>query len=785
MRIAAAESTDLFVGAEDDLRQVVRVEVVNDEEAASSPATVAVRGYGLTAPDPATAPGLDPGGRAWVELGVAVSPGVEPGAALPGEVVASGPSGTASAPFTLAVAEPGWRMFMVPHFHYDPVWWNTQSAYTEEWDQLSAAQQWRQRFQGAGMDLVEAHLQMARQDPDYRFVLAELDYLKPYWDVHPEQRDWIRALLREGRLELVGGTYNEANTNLVSAENTARNAVYGVGYQRDVLGGDPHTAWQLDVFGHDPQFPGQMAAAGLTSASFARGPFHEWGPNWSQRMKPELLELHGVGGAPLMQFPSEFEWIAPSGRGLLTCYMANHYSAGWWMDAAATLAEAEAEAYRLFSELKAVAATRNVLLPVGTDYSPPNRWVTEIQRDWNARYVWPRFVCATAADFFDAVRSELRASKRRLTPQTRDMNPIYTGKDVSYIDTKQMHRDAETTLLNAERFATLASLLGGRYPGEAIDKAWRQLLYSAHHDGITGSESDQVYLDLLAGWREAKDLAAEVLDRSLGHIGAHIDTSGAGTAVTAFNPMSWTRTDAARVEVRLDEPAAGVQLLDSDGRPVETCVEGSEPGEDGSLVVRLVFVARDVPGVGYRTYRAVAAPADVADGTWQPSEESWIENERYLLEVDADRGGAMTRLFDKSAGKELLKRGRLGGELLAYDEYPDHPHFAEGPWHLTPTGAVARSGEQVADVRVERCAIGQRIVAELHFGGCRWTTEYTLWEGVDRVEARVRMDGWAGQDTLFRVRVAADVEGGMPISEAASSVVGRGFALPNVDVAEA
>ena len=43
-----------------------------------------------------------------------------------------------------------------------------------------------------------------------------------------------------------------------------------------------------------------------------------------------------------MQFPSEFEWVAPSGTGLLTAYMPAHYSAGWWMDSAPTLAEAEA-----------------------------------------------------------------------------------------------------------------------------------------------------------------------------------------------------------------------------------------------------------------------------------------------------------------------------------------------------------------------------------------------------------------------------------------------------------
>ena len=190
-------------------------------------------------------------------------------------------------------------------------------------------------------------------------MLAELDYLKPYWDAHPGDRAYIRRLLSEGRLELMGGTYNEPNTNLTSAETTIRNLVYGIGFQRDVLGGDPRTAWQLDVFGHDPQFPGLVADAGLDSSSWARGPFHQWGPMPRRRRRRR------------MQFASEFEWISPSGRGLLTHYMPAHYAAGWWMDSAASLAEAEDATYELFEQLKKVALTRNVLLPVGTDYTPP------------------------------------------------------------------------------------------------------------------------------------------------------------------------------------------------------------------------------------------------------------------------------------------------------------------------------------------------------------------------------------------------------------------------------
>ncbi len=179
---------------------------------------------------------------------------------------------------------------------------------------------------------------MASREPEYKFVLAEVDYLKPYWDTHPEDRADLRRLIAEGRVEIMGGTYNEPNTNLTSPETTIRNFVHGIGFQRDVLGADPATAWQLDVFGHDPQFPGMAADAGLTSSSWARGPHHQWGP------------MADDGDPERMQFASEFEWIAPSGRGLLTHYMPAHYAAGWWMDSSASLAEAEAATYDLFTE---------------------------------------------------------------------------------------------------------------------------------------------------------------------------------------------------------------------------------------------------------------------------------------------------------------------------------------------------------------------------------------------------------------------------------------------------
>ncbi len=223
---------------------------------------------------------------------------------------------------------------------------------------------------------------------------------------------------------------------------------------------------------------------------------------------------------------------------------------------------------------------------------------------------------------------------------------------------------------------------------EAIDKAWRQLLFGAHHDGITGSESDQVYLDLLGGWREAVELGQSALDGALAYLGAAIDTAGDGRAITVFNPLSWPRTDIARVEIDLsDDDSPGVELQDEAGARVPFLLETADRREDGTPTrATIAFLARDVPALGHRTFRAVPSTTSIDEMGWRSTDAPGIQNGAYALSVDPDRGGAIASLVDKRTGKELVQSGAVANELRAYREYPNHPLFGEGPWHLTPDG---------------------------------------------------------------------------------------------------
>src|SRR5215467_10283052 len=809
MRIVRAQSTPLFVSTERGPCQVVRVTVAGGPPDAPAPADVNVRveGPGVTTARPARIGELPPGATRAVEVPVTVAAPHGPGSRLSVTAIAEAPGTRAELAGEITAAEPGWTIWMVCHFHYDPVWWNTQGGFTEA-GLAMPGEDGRLPDVRTAFELVRLHLDAARDDPDYKFVLAEVDYLKPYFDAHPEDRAELRDLIAAGRAELVGGAYNEPNTNLTSAESTIRNIIYGLGHQRDVLGADPSVAWALDAFGHDPGYPGLMAAAGMTGSAWARGPFHQWGP-WRT-----------VGDNSRMQFPSEFEWISPDGQGLLTSYMANHYGAGWVIHQAADLAAAEGEALGQLALLAPVAATRNVLLPVGADHVIPPRWATAVHRDFAARYVWPRCVTGLPREFFAAVRAEAAERGIWLTPQSRDMNPVYPGKDVSYIDTKQAQRAAEVAVSDGERLATLAWLAGAGYPAESLDKAWRQLVFGAHHDAITGTESDQVYLDLLGGWREAFERGDSVREEAAGFLASLVNTtrkneSAAGPdpsrrAVVVFNTLSWPRSGLATRTLTFPDPGmAWLALSDEAGNAVPFLAEGIRwhPDQGGggreargrekqsgggreargrekqsgggreargrekqSLAGVTITFRAQVPALGYRCYWVRAATGSgtgpgsgagpAAGAGWTAMPGTVIANEAFEVAADPARGGGLRRITDRRTGAGLLCG--LGNELVLTEEYPAHPRWGEGPWLLCPKGPGSGSGDAPAEVVAQRSPLGSRLVARFGLGDLRLTQETILWDGLDRVEFRSHVDGSIGQDRLLRVRFPARVPGALP-----------------------
>jgi len=665
----------------------------------------------------------------------------------------------------------GTTVHLVPHFHFDPVWWNTQAAATSElgaagWARSDWSASPRMRFQGSAFDVLRSHLAHAVGDADYRFCVAEVDYLEPFWTRHPEHRGLIAELLAVERLEVVGGTYNEPSTNLTTPALTRRNLDEGLEVQRGVLGATVTTAWQLDVFGHDPAFPALLADAGLDAAVLARGPYGPWGPMLDGGFAPP----HAPDG---VAFPTEFAWLGPRGGEVLGVYLAAHYSTAYRLDEAMTWEEAANAVIVLGRQLRSVSATGHVVVLVGTDVSPPARWVTEVPRRLAGCRDWPRVSCSLPRHAIAAIRAELAATGRVLRPQTRDFNPVYTGKDVSYVDTKQAQRAIEHLAADVEQ------LVG---PSPGLDDAWRLLVFGAHHDAITGTESDQVYLDLLAGWRHAHDLAAAALDAAVAVPPAPADA----VPIVLANAVDRPRADVARVELGRDRlaplRAVGLRVVASldGGDEIPFVVDAID--RDGDVIVGAVLSIRvaDLAPSASTTVWLVAGD-DVP--RWEPVEGVSAGNEHHRMTLDPSRGGGVAS-WRSADGTELIADGGLGGVLVLVDEHPTHPDAGEGPWHLLPRAVAARSSDAPAAVRAERSPLGERLCVSGRLGTAPFRTVLTVWRHLDRIDVTVDLDAVDGADHLVRVEWPVPVAGAMPVVDTGAGPIGRGFALLGVDAAE-
>ena len=170
----------------------------------------------------------------------------------------------------------------------------------------------------------------------------------------------------------MGGTYNEPNTNLTSAETTIRNFVHGIGFQRDVVGADPRHRLAARRVRPRPAVPGhgRRRRADVQFVGARSAP--PVGTDAERRATPSACSSPASSSGSRRR---------AAGCSPTTCPRTTRPAGGWIRRRRSK--RPRPATYELFSSLKKVALTRNVLLPVGTDYTPPNKWVTEIHRDWN------------------------------------------------------------------------------------------------------------------------------------------------------------------------------------------------------------------------------------------------------------------------------------------------------------------------------------------------------------------------------------------------------------------
>ena len=595
--------------------------------------------------------------------------------------------------------------WFIPHTHWEGAVFKTREEYLQ-----------------MGLPNILKALRLLGAHPNYRFVLDQACYIKPFLERYPEEEAAFRRFVAEGRLQIVGGTDVMLDVNMPGGESFVRQVLYGKGYCRAKLGVDVTVGWQLDTFGHHVQMPQLLKLAGYKSFWFFRG-------------------------VASREVPSEFLWQGIDGSRIPAFWTPHGYAMVY--GSPKTLPEF-AEFFKARFDLMTPFArgTHRVGL-AGADVCVPEEHVPALVEEFNKQSDAPfniRIGVPTDFEAVTALRSDLPVIKGTL-------NPIFQGAYSSRIELKQWTRELERLLTTAEKLGVLVNRLGKPTDEDTLWRAWEPMLFNQAHDLMSGVMTDKVYDDTLRGYRFSKSLADELLRTRMDGIISMIDTGGDGVPVVVFNALAWPRTDFVEVEVGFSESGIlDVGLVDHAGQSVPVqVIQAQRYGDGGLAQAKIGFVAREVPGLGYSMYHVVPlrSAAESKSAASPPKDGDFIENEHYRVSFDVPTG-AMKSVVVKpdrwealSGPANVVTRQEDKGDLWElYRSLDGGSRIAMTRRQPVPTGGQAQFSNEFTgeDGSVSVGPVFSEYKVSHPFGEKgAFSTTVRLYAGVRRIDVRTQI----------------------------------------------
>lgn len=572
-------------------------------------------------------------------------------------------------------------------------------------------------------------LDLMREYPDFKFTMSSARTYEWMQEKYPDLFQQIERRVKEGRWEIIGGMWVEPDLNMPDGESLVRQILVGKHYFQKNFGVDVKIGWNPDSFGYNYQLPQIYKKSGM-----------------DYFVTQKLLWAH-----EFTTFPYKlFWWQSPDGSRLLT-YFPHDYAGG--IDAEPLATDLSIWMPSIYGKSIPDKSEMMHLYGVGDHGGGPTRIMLDHAEQLRAPdAVFPRLEFSFARDFF----SDMEKKLPRMQVPTWDGELYFAyhrGVFTTQAETKRRIRRAEETVLNAEKFAALASLYGSSYPQDGMELTWKNLLFDHFHDIMPGSGIAVNYLDAKRNLENVDRAANDVTRGSLREIAAHVNTQGEGTPVMIFNSLSWPRTEVVEVEAQLPAPTRQIEVADSAGKAADAELLSIDAETHRA---RFLLLSK-IPSFGYQTYFVRAATTAPAVHSMLKASADTLENEFIRVKIDP-QNGCMTSLFDKKSGTESLapaetdtggpKTSTCGNLLQTFVDKPKQwdawnidADFEKQHWDLDKADEVKliESGPLRAIIQVKN-----------HFQNSTFVRDITLSAGVPRVDVKMQAE-WHEKHILLKV----------------------------------
>jgi alpha-mannosidase len=572
-------------------------------------------------------------------------------------------------------------------------------------------------------------LDLMREYPDFKFTMSSARTYEWMQEKYPDLYHQIEQRVKEGRWEIIGGMWVEPDLNMPDGESLVRQILVGKRYFQKNFGVDVKIGWNPDSFGYNYQLPQIYKRSGM-----------------DYFVTQKLMWAH-----EFTTFPYKFFWWqAPDGSRLLT-YFPHDYADG--IDAEPLGSQVATWMPSIYGPTIPEKPEMMHLYGVGDHGGGPTRVMLDHAEQLRASdAVFPKLEFSFASEFFRDMEKKL-PSMQVPTWDGELYFQYHRGVFTTQAETKRRIRRSEENVLNAEKFASIASLYGRSYPQEVMTQAWKNLLFDHFHDIMPGSGIAVNYVDAKRNLENVDRAANDVTLASVREIAAHVNTEGKGVPVLIFNSLSWPRTEVNEVELQLPQSARQIEVEDSKGKPAEAQLLSIDTETHRARFLLL----SNTPPLGYQTYFVRGAASAASVRSVLKASADTLENEFVRVQVDL-QSGCMTSLYDKRSGTEALtpaetdtggpKNATCGNLLQTFVDKPKQwdawnidADFEKQHWDLDKADEVKllESGPLRSIIRVKN-----------HFQNSTFVRDIILYAGVPRVDVRMQTE-WHEKHILLKV----------------------------------
>ncbi|MDQ3657371.1 MAG: alpha-mannosidase [Chloroflexota bacterium] len=604
---------------------------------------------------------------------------------------ASGGESLARVPFTV-VPQRKWSIHLVHHSHYD-------IGYTDTQTDVLASQL---TFIDDALELVAATDEWPT-DAQFRWSI-EVNWPLRHW-LRTRPKPAIDELVRrvgEGRIEINALPFS-MHTEAYSFDELARQFDFTQQMRRE-LGVEIVTAMQTDVPGATIGLSTLLTDAGIRFLAVAH--------NYAGRSIPHLLD-----GQDLTR---PFYWQAPDGEKVLVWYTDTLHGSAYMEAMTIGFGDGYDDVLMSLPEYLNALAQRNYPYGSGEDWlsgslqgvvssrgsypydllhlrvqgalgdnAPPSLRPSEIVRQWNETWAYPRLMTSTNRAFMEAAEARIGGDLDTFAGDWTDWWADGIGSSAVVLG---KNRASQDNIRTAQTLNALAGALGDHLPrtlpGEVTTAYEEMALFDEHTWGASdpwGTDFDrrasgEHQWHRKAGFAYAGEERVNLLlqggTERLSNLAISNSRVTSGESIAVVNPNSWARTDLVRLFIPdYAWPTAGAALVEVDtGRSIAFTVEPQIHERHRPMGVWLHFLAESVPAFGYTRYILASGTTSIAS---EPVAERQphLENDHLAVDIDLEHG-TIRSLLDRTNQRELVDEAApFGFNAYIHDRYTSGTGF--------------------------------------------------------------------------------------------------------------